>query len=135
MNRRLALVKRRRYHYEMTVSRARSSERDAQKERTRAALVEAARGLLRDGAPPTVAEAAAEGRGSRPPAYPHFPPHHAPLPATGDISPATEPVEVLLGELRGDDAEARLHALLDLFNPIVFAEEVPMRTALRTYLD
>ena len=119
----------------MTVSRSRGNARDAQKERTRGALVEAARGLLRDGAPPSVAEAAQKARVSRATAYRYFPTHESLLLEIGNISPATEPIETLLGELSGDDAEARLLALLDRFNPIVFAEEVPMRTALRTYLD
>jgi hypothetical protein len=41
----------------------------------------------------------------------------------------------MLQQLTGDDAEARLAALLDKFGPIVVAEEVPLRTALRVYLD
>jgi len=41
----------------------------------------------------------------------------------------------MLAKLRLADPEARLMRLLDTFNPIVFEEEVPMRTALRVYLD
>ena len=44
-----------------------------QKERTRAALVDAAKALVRAGAPPTVAEAAERARVSRATAYRYFP--------------------------------------------------------------
>jgi AcrR family transcriptional regulator len=136
MNVPVSAVKRQVYHCEMAVSeRIPPNGRAAQKERTRAALVEAARGLLSAGAPPTVAEAAAKARVSRATAYRYFPTHESLLIEIGNISPATEPIEALLDTLQGNDAEARLLALLDRFNPIVFAEEVPMRTALRTYLD
>lgn len=100
------------------------------------ALVDAARGLLRDGTTtPTVAEAAEAARVSRATAYRYFPTHESLLVEIANITPATQPVEELLENLPSEDAEERLLSLLDRFNPIVFAEEVPMRTALRTYLD
>ena len=126
----------------MTVSRTlrpaprpRTAERVQQKERTRAALVEAARALLRAGAPPTVAEAAARARVSRATAYRYFPTPDALLIEAGNITPATQPVEELVQGLQGDDPEARLLSVLDRFMPIVFAEETSMRAALRTYQD
>lgn len=130
MNARLVLVKRLSYHHEMRVSRT------DQKARTREALVAAARELLRSGvAPPTVAEAAEAARVSRATAYRYFPTHEALLLEAGSITPATQPVEALLESLPSEDVEERLAALLDRFNPIVFAEELSMRTALRTYQD
>ncbi len=111
------------------------SGRAQQKMRTRAALVEAARALMRAGAAPTVAEAAEAARVSRATAYRYFPTHESLLVEISNITPSTQRVETLVENLRGVDVEARLLALLERFNPIVFAEEVPMRTALRTYLD
>ncbi len=129
MKRDLRLVKRLVYHFEMKVSRSN------QKERTRAALVEAARGLLRAGRPPTVVEAAQAARVSRATAYRYFPTHDALLIEVGNITPATQPVEELVQSLPSDDPEERLASLLERFIPIVFAEEAAMRTALRTYQD
>ena len=109
--------------------------RVAQKERTRGVLVDAARELLRAGTPPTVAEAAGKARMSRATAYRYFPTQESLLVEISNIAPATQPIETLLEELPEADVEKRLLALLDRFNPIVFAEETSMRTALRTYLD
>lgn len=108
-----------------------------QKERTRAALVAAAAELLRHGAPPTVAEAAEEAKVSRATAYRYFPTQEALLVEVAELSPAVAPVEAALAALPSDggDAEARLLRLLDAFNPILFADQAPMRTALRVYLD
>jgi AcrR family transcriptional regulator len=134
MNTAVAPVKRQTYHHEMKVS-PRSSARTNQKERTRAALVEAARALLRAGTPPTVAEAAEQARVSRATAYRYFPTHDALLIEAGNITPATEPVEDLVQNLPSDDPEERLRSVLDRFIPIIFAEEAAMRAALRTYQD
>jgi AcrR family transcriptional regulator len=129
----------------MTVSSTRAARRPAppaprdlranQKERTRVALVEAARELLRAGTPPTVAEAAEKARVSRATAYRYFPTHDALLIEAGNITPATEPVEELVRNLQGEDTQERLLSVLDRFIPIVFAEEAAMRAALRTYQD
>lgn len=134
MNIGLRLVKRHAYHGEMKVSRN-SRTRSNQKERTRGALVEAARGLLRAGTPPTVAEAAEQARVSRATAYRYFPTHEALLLEAGNITPATQPVEELVQNLASADPEERLLSVLERFIPIIFAEEVAMRAALRTYQD
>src|SRR5690606_7046616 len=118
----------------MGVSKKHDS-RARQKERTRAALVDAARALLRAGTPPTVAEAAEAAKVSRATAYRYFPTQEALLLEAGNIAAATGPVEELLASLPSADPEKRLGLLLDRINPIVLAEEVSMRTALRTYLD
>lgn len=118
----------------MTVSRSKDP-RALQKARTREALVAAARSLLRSGVPPTVPEAAAAAQVSRATAYRYFPTHESLLLEIGNISPSVQPVEELLDNLPSEDPEERLLALLDRFNPIIFAEEAAMRMALRTYLD
>jgi len=106
-----------------------------QKERTRAALVEAASELMREGSPPTVAEAAERAKVSRATAYRYFPTHEALLVEVADLRPTLDPVEEMLAGLSTDDVEQRLQLLLDTFNEIVLAEEAHMRTALRVYLD
>lgn len=107
-----------------------------QKERTRAALVAAAAELLRRGAPPTVAEAAEAAKVSRATAYRYFPTQEALLFEVAELNPSVAPVEAALAALStGADPEARLLQLLDAFNPGIFADQVPMRTALRVYLD
>jgi AcrR family transcriptional regulator len=117
---------------------SRSSYRDLranQKERTRAALVDAAKALVRAGAPPTVAEAAERARVSRATAYRYFPTQDSLLIEITDVTPVVEPVERALAQLESDDPEARLAKLLDTCNPIMVAEEARLRTALRVYLD
>ena len=108
-----------------------------QKERTRAALVAAASELLRRGAaPPTVAEAAGAAKVSRATAYRYFPTQEALLVEVAALGPMMAPVEATLAALPPEgDPEARLLRLLDAFNPVVFADQAPMRTALRIYLD
>ena len=106
-----------------------------QKERTRQALVGAAKELARRGTAPSVAEAAEHARISRATAYRYFPTQESLLLEVSDVTPKVAPIEELLARQTGDDAEARLAQLLDAFNPIVIAEEVPLRTALRVYLD
>jgi AcrR family transcriptional regulator len=118
----------------MEISRQ-ADPRANQKARTRSALVEAAAELLRSGKTPTVAEAADAAMVSRATAYRYFPTQEALLVEIADLSPATRPVDEMLAQLESDDVEERLLRLLDTFNPIVFEHEVPMRNALRVYLD
>jgi len=106
-----------------------------QKERTRGAVVAAAKELARAGAAPSVAEAAEHARVSRATAYRYFPTQESLLVEVSDVTPMVAPVEEMLAKLDGNDAEERLAKLIDTFHPIVVAEEVPLRTALRVYLD
>jgi AcrR family transcriptional regulator len=106
-----------------------------QKERTRAALVAAAAGMLREGIAPGVAEAAQRAKVSRATAYRYFPTQDSLLVEVTAVNPAIEPVERMLGSLGDDPADERLRRLLHAFIPIVQAEEMTMRTALRAYLD
>ena len=129
------------YHYGMSVSSQRNirlsrDPRANQKERTRAALVAAAAELLGRGIPSTVAEAAEQAKVSRATAYRYFPTQEALLIEVAELNPIVEPVEASLAALPpAGGAEARLLHLLDAFNPILFANQAPMRSALRAYLD
>ena len=122
-------VKRLVYHDEMNAS-PRRDPRANQKERTRAALVDAARRLLSAGTPPTVADAAEAARVSRATAYRYFPTQDALFVELTKVGPAVAPVERALAAMTSPDAEVRLLQLLDAFNPVVFREETTMRTAL-----
>lgn len=106
-----------------------------QKERTRTALVDAAAQMLREGIAPSVAEAAERAKVSRATAYRYFPTQEALMVEVAAVNPATAPVEQMLDTLAGASPDERLRRLLRCFIPIVQAEELTMRTALRAYLD
>jgi AcrR family transcriptional regulator len=118
----------------MSVSKQ-EDPRANQKERTRAALVAAAAGMLREGSAPTVPEAAQRAKVSRATAYRYFPTQDSLLVEVTAVNPAIAPVEALLDTLGNAGAEERLRLLLRSFIPIVQSEEMTMRTALRAYLD
>lgn len=107
-----------------------------QKQRTRGAIVDAAVQLVRDGATPTVAQAAEAAGVSRATAYRYFPTPEDLLIEVATVTPAMQPVEAVLAEL-GDDAdpETRFLRVQETFNAVVVREEAQMRTALRAYLD
>lgn len=106
-----------------------------QKQRTRAAIVEAAAELLRQGAEPTVAAAAAAAKVSRATAYRYFPtPESLQLEVAG-ITPAYSSIERLVEALTGDDVAARLKAFTDAINSTTFADEPRMRMALKVYQE
>lgn len=109
-----------------------------QKERTRAALVTAAAEMLREGESPSVAVAAERAKVSRATAYRYFPTQDALMVEVAAVNPAIAPVEAtleMLATVKDASPEERLGRLLHSFIPIVQAEEVTMRTALRAYLD
>ncbi len=106
-----------------------------QKERTRAAIVEAATRILRGGATPTVAAAAEAAKVSRATAYRYFPTPDSLHIEVAGITPIFAPVEQLVQTLEGDDVEARLAAFSKTFNTLTFANEAQMRMALKVYLD
>jgi AcrR family transcriptional regulator len=114
---------------------SRQDGRVNQKERTRAALVDAATVLFREGASPTVAEAAEKAKVSRATAYRYFPTQESLLLEVAAVSPVVTPVEKTIAELSGDDVEARLMRVFDSFTPIVLEQEAPLRAALGVYLD
>ena len=106
-----------------------------QKARTRAAIVEAAQQLHRQGITPTVAQAAEQARVSRATAYRYFPTQEALNIEVTDVTPKLVDVEKLVGNLTTEDVERRLLLLVETFGQIVLAEEGQFRTALRVYHD
>ena len=106
-----------------------------QKERTRAALVDAATELFREGSSPTVAEAAEKAKVSRATAYRYFPTQESLLLEVAAVSPVVTPVERVIAELSGDDVTQRFGQVFDAFAPIVLEQEAQLRAALRVYLD
>ncbi|MDX6254158.1 MAG: hypothetical protein QOJ11_492 [Frankiales bacterium] len=105
--------------------------RSGQKQRTRAALVAAARELVAAGVTPTVEQAAAGAGISRTAAYRYFPNQRALLvaahPETGarSLMPADPP----------EDAEARLAAVIRAFTQLIVETETQQRTMLRLSLE
>lgn len=105
--------------------------RTRQKQRTRDALVAAARDQVRAGAAPTVEAAAAAAGISRSTAYRYFPTQHALLEAA---HPETGARTLLPAEPPGDPAE-RLDAVVRAFTQIILETEVQQRTMLRLSLQ
>jgi AcrR family transcriptional regulator len=102
-----------------------------QKERTRAALIAAARDLVAAGETPTVEQAAAAAGVSRPTAYRYFASRRSLLAAAHpEIG-----VHSLLPDDAPEDVEARLDLVLTEFARIVVSTEAQQRTMLRLSLD
>jgi AcrR family transcriptional regulator len=105
--------------------------RTQQKQRTRDALVAAARHLVASGETPTVEQAASAAGISRTTAYRYFPNHRALLlaahPETGaqSLLPADPP----------EDPAARLAAVVEAFTRLIVDTESQQRTMLRLSLE
>ena len=108
-----------------------SSGRTRQKQRTRGALLEAARELVTDGQTPTVDAAAAKASVSRTTAYRYFPNQRALLLAA---HPEIE-MRSLLPETAPVDVSARLDAVITSFLRLIVDTESQQRTMLRLSLD
>jgi len=105
--------------------------RTRQKERTRGALIAAARDLVAQGTTPTVEDAAAAASISRTTAYRYFPNQPALLVAA---HPETESPS-LLAEDAPEDPAARLDAVIEEFTRLIVDTEAQQRTMLRLSLD
>jgi AcrR family transcriptional regulator len=106
-----------------------------QKQRTRSAIVDAARRLMDDGTTPTVAQAAELALVSRTTAYRYFPTQESLLLEVA-LHADVGDIEALVREpiAPGGAAEHALH-VLRVFNEHVLDEEVRFRTAMRVYQD
>jgi AcrR family transcriptional regulator len=105
--------------------------RTRQKERTRGALIAAARDLVAQGRTPTVEDAAAAASISRTTAYRYFPNQAALLVAA---HPETEARSLLPDDVSEDPA-ARLDAVIEEFTRVIVDTEAQQRTMLRLSLD
>lgn len=105
--------------------------RTRQKARTRAALVEGARGLLADGVSPTVEQAAERAGIARTTAYRYFPNQRALLLATYPELDAPS----LLGADPPPDAATRLEVVTEEITRQVLDHEPELRATLRVSLE
>jgi AcrR family transcriptional regulator len=105
--------------------------RTRQKERTRKALVAAARGLVAEGKTPTVEEAASAADISRTTAYRYFPSQRMLLVAA---HPETEASSLLPPDAPDDPAD-RLEAVIESFTQLIADTEAQQRTMLRLSLQ
>jgi AcrR family transcriptional regulator len=105
--------------------------RSAQKARTRAILVAAARDLVAAGVTPTVEDAAAAASISRTTAYRYFPNKRALLLAAHPEIAAT----TMLPANPPEDPEARLDAVVQNFSAMILDTETQQRTMLRLSLE
>jgi AcrR family transcriptional regulator len=102
-----------------------------QKARTRAALLDAARQLLAEGASPTVERAADRAQVSRTTAYRYFPNHRSLIAATyPDLDSPS-----LLGENPPSDATSRLELVMRRITEQLIAHEPELRAQLRLALE
>ena len=106
--------------------------RTAQKQRTRDALVGAARELVASGVTPTVEAAAEAASISRTTAYRYFPNQRALLAAA---HPETAAASLLPDDAPDDDAAARLDLVIASFTQTVVDTELQQRTMLRLSLE
>jgi AcrR family transcriptional regulator len=118
----------------MLVSRQ-ADPRANQKQRTRAAITEAAAALLREGTLPTVAEAAERALVSRATAYRYFPTQESLLLDVAQVDPLVAPVETLVAAYTTDDAEQRLSDLVETFTSIMLSAETLVRSVERVYME
>jgi AcrR family transcriptional regulator len=106
-----------------------------QKNRTRAAIIEAATAMMREGRPPTVAEAAERALVSRATAYRYFPTQDSLLLDVVNVEALVRPVEDLVASFPTDDAAQRLAALAGTFTTALLSDEALVRTGERVYMD
>jgi AcrR family transcriptional regulator len=120
----------------MPVSRQDTRVNHSQRNRTRAAITEAATALLREGSPPTVAEAAERAQVSRATAYRYFPTQESLLVEIAQVGPLMKPVDELVAGFPADHgAGQRLAAVIEAAMTAMLSDEVVIRTGLRVYMD
>ena len=106
-----------------------------QKRRTRAALLEAAAALLREGKPLTVADAAERALVSRATAYRYFPTQESLVWDAVQVEQLIAPVNDLVAAFSSDDVGQRLSDLVATEMTAVLANQAVVRAAVRIYMD
>jgi len=106
-----------------------------QKRRTRAAILEAAAALLREGKPLTVTDAAERALVSRATAYRYFPTQESLVLDAVQVEELIQPVNDLVAAFSTDDVPQRLADLVATEMTAVLADEAVVRTAVRVYMD
>ena len=120
----------------MPVSRQQTRPNHNQRNRTRAAIIEAATALMREGKPPSVAEAAERALVSWATAYRYFPTQESLLLDVARVEPFVKPVHDLVASFStDDDAEQRLTALAGALARVLLSDEALVRTGVRVYMD
>jgi AcrR family transcriptional regulator len=106
-----------------------------QKRRTRAAVLEAAKHLLREGQMPSVAEAADLARVSRATAYRYFPTQEYLLSEAALESAKTDINHLLERSAPSDDPAVRLDTLVQVLQQVTLEQEAAFRTLLQLSLE
>jgi AcrR family transcriptional regulator len=106
-----------------------------QKRRTRAAILEAAKHLLREGQTPSVAEAADVARVSRATAYRYFPTQEYLLIEAALESAKTDVNQLLKRSAPSDDPAIRLDTLVQSLQQVTLEQEAAFRTLLQLSLE
>lgn len=106
-----------------------------QKRRTRAAILEAAKHLLREGQMPSVAEAADIACVSRATAYRYFPTQEYLLSEAALESAKTDINHLLEQSAPTDDPGARLDTLVQVLQQVTLEQEAAFRTLLQLSLE
>jgi AcrR family transcriptional regulator len=106
-----------------------------QKRRTRAAILEAAKYLLREGQMPSVAEAADAARVSRATAYRYFPTQEYLLSEAALESARTDINHLLERAAPSNDPAVRLDTLVQVLQQVTLEQEAAFRTLLQLSLE
>jgi AcrR family transcriptional regulator len=106
-----------------------------QKRRTRTAILEAAKHLLREGQMPSVAEAADAARVSRATAYRYFPTQEYLLSEAALESAKTDINHLLERSVPSDDPAVRLDMLVQVLQQVTLEQEAAFRTLLQLSLE
>ena len=90
---------------------------------------------MREGRPPTVAEAAERALVSRATAYRYFPTQESLLLDVAKVEPLVKPAQDLVASFSTEDSAQRLAALVATLTRALLSDEALVRTVVRVYMD